>query len=513
MPKKPIIISIIVLLVFVFVYQTFIKKSEPEFTLVSVVRGDVAEEVSETGQVQKGDKVNLGFKNAGRLEAIYVKVGQTVGAGQWLAKLETSQLDFEFQKAQSALDIAQANLDKLLAGATAEEIQIAQTKVNNKQIALNVAKQDLEAAYEDALNVLEDAYLQADNAKNTVSSIQIAYFTGGDQESLQVKEKEADIKLAVSEIKSYLDLARADSSHSNVDSALAKTKDNLSTISDNLRAIRETCEVASYRNTVSTTNKTSLDTRRDEINTALTNIVNAQQTISSEDLDINTAQGNLQSAEDELASILASPRAEDKTLYQAKVNEAQAQLKLLEDQIKEATLKSPIAGQVIEIKKRVGETVQPSLQDAVITILPSVALEIKAKIYEEDVVKVEVGDPVDISLVAFPEKVFKGKVISIDPAEKLVEGVVYYDVVLVFEEEPEGVKPGMTADLIIKTALRENVLIIPEDALQTKEGKAVVEVLQGGEVAEREVQLGLTGTNDMVEVLSGLEEGEQLILR
>jgi len=161
----------------------------------------------------------------------------------------------------------------------------------------------------------------------------------------------------------------------------------------------------------------------------------------------------------------------------------------------------------------VGETVQPSLQDAVITILPSVALEIKAKIYEEDVVKVEVGDPVDISLVAFPEKVFKGKVISIDPAEKLVEGVVYYDVVLVFEEEPEGVKPGMTADLIIKTALRENVLIIPEDALQTKEGKAVVEVLQGGEVAEREVQLGLTGTNDMVEVLSGLEEGEQLILR
>ena len=75
MPKKPIIISIIVLLVFVFVYQTFIKKSEPEFTLVSVVRGDVAEEVSETGQVQKGDKVNLGFKNAGRLEAIYAKVG------------------------------------------------------------------------------------------------------------------------------------------------------------------------------------------------------------------------------------------------------------------------------------------------------------------------------------------------------------------------------------------------------------------------------------------------------
>ena len=79
MPKKPIIISIIVLLVFVFVYQTFIKKSEPEFTLVSVVRGDVTEEVSETGQVQKGDKVNLGFKNAGRLEAIYEwKLGKRI---------------------------------------------------------------------------------------------------------------------------------------------------------------------------------------------------------------------------------------------------------------------------------------------------------------------------------------------------------------------------------------------------------------------------------------------------
>jgi len=116
-------------------------------------------------------------------------------------------------------------------------------------------------------------------------------------------------------------------------------------------------------------------------------------------------------------------------------------------------------------------------------------------------------------MVAFPDQSFAGKVLSIDPAEKIVDGVVYYEIVITFESVPEGIKPGMTADLTIKTALKENVLTVPEDAILEKDGKTVVETLEDGLVKEKEVTVGLKGTGDMVEIISGLEGGEKVILR
>ncbi len=169
-------------------------------------------------------------------------------------------------------------------------------------------------------------------------------------------------------------------------------------------------------------------------------------------------------------------------------------------------------GQITDVKKRVGEIAQGILTDVVITLLPIVPFEIETDIYEEDVVKIAAGNSVDISLVPFAGRTFKGRVVLINPAEKLIEGVVYYKVTVVFEETPKELRPGMTADLVIKTALKENVLVIPEDALSRKDGKTVVQVLFNDIVEEREVQIGMQGTNDMLEIISGLEEGEKVIL-
>jgi len=70
----------------------------------------------------------------------------------------------------------------------------------------------------------------------------------------------------------------------------------------------------------------------------------------------------------------------------------------------------------------------------------------------------------------------------------------------------------MTADLVIKTALKENVLTVPEDAIQKKDDKTIVGVLEEGKVKEKEVEVGLRGNNDLIEIISGLEEGEKVIL-
>ena len=179
MIKKIILPIIIISLLAAVVYQVFLKKEKPAFALVEVIRGQIIQEVSETGQVEKGEKINLSFQNAGKIEKIYVEVGENVKGGDSLAKLETNDLKIQLQDAKAALSLVQAQLNKLLAGASQEEIKVAQTKVENGQASLNTAKQNLEDAYEDALNNLNDSYLKAYGAQNSVAAIQRTYGKSG----------------------------------------------------------------------------------------------------------------------------------------------------------------------------------------------------------------------------------------------------------------------------------------------------------------------------------------------
>jgi len=509
MNKKLITIAVIIFAVIVLI-KVFSGPEKPSFNIVKVYQGTVCQEVSETGQVKKGDKINLSFKSTGEIKSIYTEVGQEVNIGQVLAKLETSKLEIELKEAKSALIIAQAELDKLLVGSSNQEIKVAQTKVDNEEIDLEIAEQNLDDAYQDSLNVLEDSFLKTYNAQNSVDTVQRSYFTGNNQEGIVVREEEEKIRTAVFQIKSSLDTTRETGLDEDIEKALSQVKDELADISDSLKVIREICETVAYRDLVSSANKTSLNTERDNINDVLTDIVNAQQTIIAKKLAVITAQGELQKAKDDLSLLTAPARQEDITLYEAQLDQAQAQVDILENQIEDVNLRSPVRGQIAKTEKRVGEMAQS--QDTVITLLPADPFNIEVDIYEEDIVKINVGNPVDISLIAFPDDIFPGRVVSIDPAEKLIEGVVYYKVVIVFEETPERVKSGMTADLIIKVNSKENVLVIPEDAIEKKNDQQIVKIFENGVVEEKEIKTGLLGSDDMIEVISGLEEGEQVIV-
>lgn len=511
MSKKTLLIIFGVLLVIIITYFLFLRKEKPTFELAEVSRGNVLQEISETGQVKKGEEIYLSFKSSGRLEMIYVAVGEKIKEGDILAKLENTEFRIQLKEAQANLDISQANLAKLLAGASQEEIRIAQTDVSNAEISLGVAEQNLTDAYEDALNVLDDSYLKIYNSFIIADLIQRTYFSSSDQESINVKENKNRINSALSQVKPYLDTAKDSQKNEDVDLALSETKKTINIATDALKIIRETCETETYRNRVSTTDKTSLDTQRTNINTALTNVTNSQQTISTMKLSVETASGQLKAVQDKLALTTAQPRQEDIDSYRAQVKQAESQVNLLTNKIEETVLKSPISGEVIKINKRTGEIVQPSLSESIITVLPEAPFEIDADIYEEDVAKIKIGNTVEISLIAFPDKIFSGKVSSVNPSQKLVEGVVYYEVKISFEEPPEGTRPGMSADITIKTDYRENVLIIPEDAIQKKGEKLIVQVLKDNHFEDREIEVGLKG-NNTVEVISGLTDGEKIVI-
>ncbi len=488
------VISIIIL--GLVIYWFFIKGDGIEFVLEKATIGTVIKEISETGSVRISEETELGFKNSGRIEKIYVEVGDIVEAGQGLAKLDTTQLYIELEEAK-------ANLEVVIAQETDIEVSLENAEQNLKDVKAS-AKEDLENAYEDALNVLDDSYLKVYNAYNTVFRIQRDYFTNTDTRSMEVIEEKYRIKSNLERTEDYVNNAKNNPQEENIDLALSEVKEELESVSDSLEIIRDITKSESYRSSVSAADKTSLDTQRTNIINVITDIINAQQTISAtkvaNDASINSAEAE---------KSLIESKLEESGLYQAQIKQAQAKIKLLENKIAETVLKAPDNGQITKVNKREGEMAQPA--DSIVSFLPTAPFQVEVDIYEEDIVDVKVSNTVKITIPAFPDDVFEGRVISIDPAEKLIGGVVYYEVTISFEEGKEGIKPGMTADIIIESEKKENVLVIPKGTVKKINGKNIVQVFKDGEVEEREIETGLEG-DDFIEVISGLEEGEEVVV-
>ncbi len=489
-----IIIVIILLVVGYYSVKQLLKDPTEGYILEKVDRGEVVQEISETGSVQATDNISLGFKALGKIESIKVFVGQEVTKGQILASLDINQLNQQLKNYQAALDVAKAQYQKLVNGYTQEDIKVYED-------ARDSAKQNLAGAYSSAINTIIDTYTKSYNALNAVDDIQDSYFSLVDQPGIRVIENRDKIQKNVNEIKKYLDAVNSDPSQNNIDNAISEITKFLQEISSSLKIVRETVDEGTYFFDVSSTDKTSLDTQKGYINTAITNITSSQQSISSYKIA-------LQSAESNLALRNAEPRQEDVDVYLAQIRQAEANVSLYQAQIYDAYLRSPLDGKITKINAKAGEIVSSS--QAVVNLLSSNPFQIKVDVYEQDVVKLKVDNEVEVTLIAFPREPLLGKVVSIDPAEKIVDQVVYYEVTIDFSNDIDGIRSGMTADLIIKTDKKGDVLRVPKNAVESIEGKDMVEIVNNGQVEERQIEVGLEG-DDYFEIISGLQEGEEVV--
>ena len=510
--KRNILVFFATVIVLVFFYNFFIKEERAEFVLFEVGPGKIVEEVLATGQVKAGKELNLSFRTSGRIEKIYVKAGEEVKSGQLLAELEDAQLRIQHQEATAVLTAAQSGFNRLLAGARPEEIRAVEIEHNNNQLGLILAKNSLTDSYQRALPVLDSAHLSVFNAEKSILALQrkIPFYI---QLSILIIEKRNQTDAVLNQLNSRIEKAKSTLDNNDIENALAEAINNLHFVASSLRIIHESVKNSPYFG-LAEAELANLSGQQAANTLALNNSINSQQTISSMKLNLELAQNRVQLTENKLNLIKARPRQEDVDLYQAQVNQARARVVLLENQIQDLKLFSPINGRVTEVRKSPGELVQPMIQDAIIIVLPKSRFEIEAAIYEEDVIKVELGNSVDISLIPFPGKIFQGKVTDIDLAKELIGGVVYYKITIAFEQEaPEGIKTGMTADVKIITEVKEGVLTIPRNAIERKEGKTLVEVFKNGLVEKREIEIGIHGDDDMLEIISGLNQGEKIILR
>lgn len=213
----------------------------------------------------------------------------------------------------------------------------------------------------------------------------------------------------------------------------------------------------------------------------------------SREMDVAQARGSLLSAESALETSrivldrekqlfernLSSQAALD--LAQSNYDQAVAQVQVYkasldraQDQLEKTTIRAPMSGVITKLNSEAGENVVIGTMNAPGTVIMVIsdlsAIEIEAEVDETDIASVKVGQDVKISLDAFPDTTFVGRVTEVGNSAKtssigLSDVVTNFVVKVLILDMVQDIKPGMTASIDVTTARREDAVKIPSGAV------------------------------------------------
>jgi len=199
----------------------------------------------------------------------------------------------------------------------------------------------------------------------------------------------------------------------------------------------------------------------------------------------------------------------------AKLNLEIAELSLesAELNLEKAVIVAPFDGVVADISITEGKEISTAtLATPAISLVDTSEIEMRGFIDEIDIAMVQLGQEANIILDALPDEEVKGSVVFISPVGTILAGVVSYDTTITLKNPVAELRDGMSATAEVIIERHDDVLSIPNRYIRGTPENPMVVVLVDGQQEEREITLGLTdGMN--TEVLSGLQEGEKVVLR
>ncbi|OLC77949.1 MAG: hypothetical protein AUH78_03300 [Gemmatimonadetes bacterium 13_1_40CM_4_69_8] len=231
------------------------------------------------------------------------------------------------------------------------------------------------------------------------------------------------------------------------------------------------------------------------------------------------------------------------TAAQHQVDQARAAVQSTRDNLRKTTLVAPMSGRVTRLPVEEGEVAVPSTFSKDVGLLMTVSdlsvIQAKVKVDETDVVRIHLGDSVDVSIDAFPDTSFTGQVTKLSNSSILTaassatgqnDRAVDYEVEVTLNHPPADVRPDLSATARIITDTRKEALSIPIIALTVRENKPVstenrpvdsavthkkkeaegVFVVDKGTATFRPVKVGIAG-DEYFEVLDGLKQGETIV--
>jgi multidrug efflux pump subunit AcrA (membrane-fusion protein) len=196
---------------------------------------------------------------------------------------------------------------------------------------------------------------------------------------------------------------------------------------------------------------------------------------------------------------------------QQQLTNAQLALQLAQDKLAGTAITAPVAGRVLSVAAAAGAQESPGGSGFI--VLGGVdENDVRAQFSEADVGQLAVGQSATITLPNRPGATLNGKVSQIDPAGVISGRLVRYGVVIAFDQAPDDVLLGESANVSVVTRSVNDVLYLPSAAVNgVVNGTGTVIVHANGHDSTRTVQVGLRG-DQFTEIRSGLGEGDQVVL-
>ncbi len=468
-------------------------------------RGDLIIFASGAGQIVPASEIGIGFDESGELLELLVKVGDSVDAGQMLARLQTKNTP-----ASIASDIASAELSVLQAQQTLDAVY---TTWPDDAAKAYQAVQDAEQALADLLNP-ELAQTQALQtyleAQTTVDDVEQTL------NNLQMTGSQADIDAAYAQlILAQNALTRAEDNYAPYAN---KPDDNLTKA--NLQAKLSAAQ-ASYDATVRTYNALTSTATEDDILAAEADLAAAQaQLVAAEQAweaikdgiapdEIAIAEAQLAAAQGAWALVKEAPAPDEIAIAEAQLANAEAKLVLAQETQAIIELTAPIDGTILNISASAGESIGTN---AIITLADLEQPILEVFLDETDLDKIALGFEAEIIFDALPDDVFTGKVIEVNPSLVTVSGVQAVNALVLINPDsfakPQTLPVGLNASVDIIGGKAENAILIPVEALrELGPDEYAVFVMEGDEPKLRIVEVGLIDFTS-VEVVSGLDAGD-----
>jgi HlyD family secretion protein len=481
---KNIVIIVVCLIIAGGLGFYFLRKAKSKTTVETVSyqavqRGNLVDSIATTGKISSNLDIDIKCKASGEIVDLPHQVSDYVKKGDLLLRL--NPVDEKQIVKQSEMTLLQS------------------------QAALAKARQDL-------LN-------SRTNLENTKRLAQ------ADLQSAILKANESNTKINQS---ATLTATGRQSAQAAVESARVKARDLENKAADNRRLYNkgylsqieyETSEVAAKQAELDLRNSQAKLREAETVNKG--DYTSAIAAASQARIDVDSASTRLKEQNDAAQDLKL--KEQDIKSMEARVESDRASLQNSQQRLRDTEVFSPINGVVTNRFVQEGQIITSGISSVtegttVLTVSDFSRMFIMASVDESDIGKVKLNQRASITVDAFPGKRFRGKVMQIYSKGVNVSNVVTFTVKIeVLGKDKSMLKPEMTANVEIFTLRKNDVITVDSNAIISKNTgpggrKYFVKVkAEKGEPQEREVKVGVN-TTDKYEIVSGLKEGEQIVV-
>jgi len=476
MKNKTIIITLIIL---VLVSTAVMAQDNKIVETTKSMTDDISINELITGTLTPIQDVNIPAQIGGVADQVNVEIGDKIDQGTDLIKIDDQGLLIQKRQAQASLDSARANYNEMKNGATIEELARVRASYENAKASLESAETNLELMEEIYNNrrTLEQQLVnteqQLENAKQNLNQAEINY-------EQAKKDYQRSKNLYADQVISEREFDNSETSFENAEISLKQAKTSLAVAEKNYQLAKET-----YNNP--TELKQQLENARSQVNSARTNL--------------KVAKANLEEAE-------RGPRAERLQAGLASVKQAEASLAQIEDQLSKTKITAPFSGLINLVNVDEGEMIASG--QTVINLIKTDQLYAEIEVTAATASIIKKGDSVKVKAETMQYYV-EGVVSNISPAADSSSRT--FLVKIKIANQNQKLRAGMFADVKITKGESGSAVVVPiESIVNLNSDNPHVFVVEGGKAVRKDIQIGIS-TDSQVEILKGLNENEEVIIR